>query len=255
MKVLVADDDAVSRRKLEYLLVNDGYDVVNATDGAAAYHILSADSAPPLAVLDLVMPGMNGFEVCRRVRRLRRDIPPYIILLSVRGGKDDVVEGLGAGANDYVVKPFDLGEMMARVRIGEQMVMLKERLAERVRELEEALARARHLQNLLKGGQRVHEFGPFRLEEGEQRLLRDGEPVPLPAKIYDLLLLLVQNSGHLVRKEEIMREVWANTEVEENNLTVSMSQLRKALGGEAQEYVETVPKHGYRFCAEVRRIS
>jgi DNA-binding winged helix-turn-helix (wHTH) protein len=123
-------------------------------------------------------------------------------------------------------------------------------LAARVRELEEALARARHLQGLLSRDTHVYEFGPFRLEAAERRLSRGGRPVQLTAKVFDLLLLLVQNAGHLVKKEEIMRDLWQDVEVEESNITVSVSVLRRALGGGG--YIETVPKSGYRFAAVVR---
>src|ERR1051325_11142436 len=116
-------------------------------------------------------------------------------------------------------------------------------LAARVRELEEALARARHLQELLSGDTHVYEFGPFRLEAAERRLSRGGSAVQLTAKVFDLLLLLVQNAGHLVKKEEIMRDLWQDVEVEESNITVSVSVLRRALGGGG--YIETVPKSGY----------
>ena len=123
-------------------------------------------------------------------------------------------------------------------------------LAARVRELEEALSRARHLQGLLSIDTHVYEFGPFRLEAAERRLSRAGRAVQLTAKVFDLLLLLVQNAGHLVKKEEIMRDLWQAAEVEESNITVSVSVLRRALGEGG--YIETVPKSGYRFVAEVR---
>lgn len=104
----------------------------------------------------------------------------------------------------------------------------------------------------------VYEFGPFRLDLTERLLVREGKPLPLTAKVFDLLSLLVRNSGHLVEKSEIMTEIWSDSIVEENNLTVSISALRKALQGERQEeqrYIETVPKRGYRFVADVRILS
>ena len=127
-------------------------------------------------------------------------------------------------------------------------------LAARVRDLEEALARVRHLQGLLRRDAHVYEFGPFRLEAGERRLSARGRAVALTAKVFDLLLLLVQNAGHLLEKEEIMRELWPDAEVGEDNITVGVSVLRRALGeGGERGYIETVPKRGYRFTAEVRR--
>jgi DNA-binding response OmpR family regulator len=254
-RVLIADDDQLSLRKLEFLLTNEGFGVSTATDGDEALEQLEADDPPPLAVLDVVMPKVDGFEVCRRVRARPRAVPPYLILLTVKSAKEDIVKGLEAGANDYVAKPFDQAELLARLRVGLQVLTLQLRLAERVEELEDALARMRHLQFLLRKDIHIYEFGGFRLDAAERRLSRAGCPLTLTAKVFDLLLLLVQNAGHLLEKEEIMREVWHDAVIEENNLTVSMSVLRKLLGDSAErEHIETVPKRGYRFTSEVRRV-
>lgn len=254
-RILIADDDHLSLRKLELVLRSGGFGVATATDGAQALRQLEVEDAPALAVLDVLMPMVDGVEVCRRVRARPRAVAPYLILLTVKGGKDDIVSGLEAGANDYIIKPFDQAELLARVQVGIQMLTLQRRLSEQVKELEESLSRVRHLQCLLRKDTHVYEFGPFRLEAAERRLTRGGRMLALTAKVFDLLLLLVQNAGHLVEKEEIMREVWNEAEVEENNLTVSMSVLRKALGGgDERDYIETMPKRGYRFNAEVRRV-
>src|SRR5262249_8002301 len=105
--------------------------------------------------------------------------------------------------------------------------------------------------------QRGYEFGPFRLNTAEHSLLREGQPVPLAPKVFDLLAVLVRNSGHLVEKEELLREVWPESFVEEGNLNRNVSILRKALGeGSAGEsYIETVPKRGYRFVAKVKTVT
>src|SRR5262245_44511073 len=102
----------------------------------------------------------------------------------------------------------------------------------------------------------LYEFGPFRLDPAEARLLRDGEPVPLTPKAFEVLLFLVQNSGQLVDKEKLMERVWADSFVEENNVKVTVSMLRKVLeeGTEGSRYIETVPRRGYRFTAPVREL-
>ena len=102
----------------------------------------------------------------------------------------------------------------------------------------------------------IYEFGPFRLDEAEHLLLRDGEAVPLTPKAFDLLLALVERHGHLLEKDELLKKVWPDTFVEEANLASNISQLRKALGdGEnGQRYIETVPKRGYRFVASVKKV-
>ncbi len=149
LKLLVADDDPVTREIIERLLTKWGYDVSLACDGNEAYQILEAEDGPKLAVLDWVMPEMYGPEVCRRIRKLKRSEPVYLILLTAKGLKEDVVEGLEAGANDYITKPFDSEELRARVQVGRQMAELQSLMAARVRQLEEAMAHIKTLQGFI----------------------------------------------------------------------------------------------------------
>jgi DNA-binding response OmpR family regulator len=149
MKILIAEDDQVSRRLLEATLVKGGYDVIACSDGAEAWQVLQNGNAPPLAILDWMMPEMDGVEVCRRVHEMLTSQPTYLILLTAMGRKEDVVGGLEAGADDYVTKPFDREELLARVRVGLRVVELQRNLADRVRELEDALAQIKQLQGLL----------------------------------------------------------------------------------------------------------
>jgi phosphoserine phosphatase RsbU/P len=149
MRILIADDDDVSRLELEALLTRHGHEVTAVADGAEAWEILQGADPPRLVVLDWLMENMDGVEVCRRVRERPglRDV--YMILLTSRGDKEHLLAGLKAGANDYVTKPFDRDELLARVRLGEQMVGVQAELAARVRELEDALSRVKQLQGLL----------------------------------------------------------------------------------------------------------
>jgi sigma-B regulation protein RsbU (phosphoserine phosphatase) len=147
MRILIAEDDMVSRRVLETTLRKWGHDPVIATDGAVAWSILRGGDAPPLAVLDWMMPGADGVELCRRVREAGR--ATYLILLTAKGTKDDMVTGLDAGADDYVVKPFNRDELRARIGGGVRVVELQQSLAARVGELETALASVQQLQGLL----------------------------------------------------------------------------------------------------------
>ena len=103
---------------------------------------------------------------------------------------------------------------------------------------------------------RSYEFGPFRVDARERRLLRNGEVVPLRPKVFDVLLVLVQNSGHILSKDEVMKLVWPNTAVEEGNIARNISTLRNALGEHSREhqYIETVPWRGYRFVAQVKEV-
>jgi len=149
MKILIAEDDPVSRRLLQAILVRWGYDVAVARDGIEAWEMLKGEDAPKLAILDWMMPGIDGVTICRKIRGMQKSQPIYIILLTAKGNKEDIVEGLQAGADDYVTKPFDRDELRARVCVGERVIQLQSELADRVRELENALSHVRRLQGLL----------------------------------------------------------------------------------------------------------
>jgi len=135
MRVLIADDEDVSRLVLESLLTRAGYEVVAVSDGLEAWEVLQGAYPPRLAVLDWFMSDMDGVDVCRRVRQCPALEDVYLIVLTSCGDEERVVEGLQAGANDYVTKPFNRHELLARVRVGERMVGLHTELAARAREL------------------------------------------------------------------------------------------------------------------------
>jgi DNA-binding response OmpR family regulator len=149
MRVLVADDDAVSALGLQALMRSWGYDVIPASDGHEALAVLAAKDAPKLALLDWIMPGVQGPDVCRTVRGWDSGELPYLILLTSRSARTDIIAGLDAGANEYLVKPFDYGELRARLRVGTRIVELQTGLADQVTELEKALAKVRRLSGLL----------------------------------------------------------------------------------------------------------
>ena len=149
MRILIAEDDPVSRRLLQAALINWGYEVIVTANGKEAWQALQTPDAPSLLVLDWLMPEMDGVEICREARKLDALKSAYIILLTSRGSKDDIVKGLEAGADDYVTKPFDHGELRARVQVGSRVVHLQSTLADRVVELEEAMASVKTLQGLL----------------------------------------------------------------------------------------------------------
>ena len=149
LEVLVADDDPVSRAVVAAMVRKAGYAVTTANDGEAAWAALSGDAAPMLALLDWEMPGLDGPEVVRRLRTQATATPTYVILLTSRDATADIVAGLRAGANDYVTKPANEEELLARVSVGSRVIELQQALAERVRRLEEALASVRMLQGLL----------------------------------------------------------------------------------------------------------
>jgi DNA-binding response OmpR family regulator len=149
MRIVIADDDLVSRIILDRTLRSWGHEVIAVSDGQSAWGRLQDEDPPRLAILDWVMPGLEGPEVCRRVRGLSRAVPTYLILLTSKDKSDDVVAGLESGADDYVTKPFDRAELQSRIKVGERVVALQQGLADRVQELEESLTRVKQLQGLL----------------------------------------------------------------------------------------------------------
>ncbi len=149
MRILIAEDDSVSRRLLEVTLPGWGYEVEVACDGGTACQKLEAADPPPLALLDWMLPQMDGLEVCRRIRSSPAGRVIYIILLTTRARKEDVITGLDSGADDYLTKPFDREELRARLRAGGRIVELQLSLAQRMAELEESAARIKQLSGLL----------------------------------------------------------------------------------------------------------
>jgi two-component system cell cycle response regulator len=128
MRALIAEDDSISRRMLEAFLEKWGYEVIVAREGEEAWGILQANDAPQLVILDWMMPGRDGIDICRTLPQRKGRAYIYVILLTARGHKTDMVEGLEAGADDYVTKPFDPFELRARLRAGQRIVELQEQL-------------------------------------------------------------------------------------------------------------------------------
>ncbi len=137
MNILVADDDVASRTILTALLKKTGHEVTVVDNGIAAYDLLSRDDHPDMVILDWLMPGKDGAEICRELGTLRRKRPLYIIMLTIKGKKSDVIDGLDAGANDYISKPYDPGELYARINAGKRILELQQELSSRLEVLEE----------------------------------------------------------------------------------------------------------------------
>lgn len=149
LNVLLAEDDATTRLVTRRRLQAWGYEPIVVTDGDSAWETLETLEEPCIAVLDWMMPGLDGLEVCRRVRTHQPDALRYLVLLTSRQTKDDVVEGLESGADDYVAKPFHAAELRARLSNGARLLELQSSLARRIDELERATRHVRQLQSLL----------------------------------------------------------------------------------------------------------
>jgi len=149
MKILIAEDDQISRGVLEAALVKRGYEVVVTSNGQEAWEVLQREDAPQMAILDWMMPIMDGLEVCRKVRAREGGPFVYIIILTAKGRKEDITTGLGAGGDDYVTKPFNAKELHARVQVGVRIINLQNSLIEHVGKLQDALSRVKQLQGML----------------------------------------------------------------------------------------------------------
>ena len=149
MRVLIAEDDLTSRTILVAILKKWGYDPLVTTDGTAAWEALQRADAPKLILLDWNMPGLDGLEICQRLGERKTTEPPYIILLTARGEKDDIVRGLQAGAHDYITKPYDSQELQVRIGVGKRILELQASLAERMRQLQQALDDVRTLRGFI----------------------------------------------------------------------------------------------------------
>jgi len=212
--ILVVDDDPPIRRMLDRTLGAEGYDVVLAADGADAL-VQVERSVPDLVVLDVGMPGLDGLAVCRRLRRRGLGVP--ILLLTARDELRDRVTGLDAGADDYVLKPFETEELLARVR---------------------ALLRRGHAPDALVG------HGDVLLELESRVATRGGRRLGLSAREADLLELLIRNARHVVSREQALAAIWQG-DAHANVVDRYVSNLRRKLGD--PPLIETVRGVGFVF--------
>ncbi len=149
MKILIAEDDPISSKMLEATLKKWGHSVISTTNGEDALEVLKKRNAPQLAIVDWMMPKLDGVDFCRRVRKKKRKRYTYIILLTTKGEKEDIAVGLRAGADDYIKKPFSPKELQARIDVGIRILSLQNKLADHVKRLKEALSNVKQLQGLL----------------------------------------------------------------------------------------------------------
>ena len=149
MQVLIAEDDRVTGEILARTLQRWNYETAVVGNGTQAREHLRTINAPTLAILDWMMPGMDGPDVCRRVRSELPLANMYLLLVTARESRGDVIAGLDAGADDYIIKPFDPEELRARVAVGVRVLRLQQKLAERVAELQTALSSVKQLRGLL----------------------------------------------------------------------------------------------------------
>lgn len=225
-KVLVVDDEPEMLRALQLGLSGQGFDVATATTGEAALSTLT-QQRPDLVVLDLMLPGIDGFAVCHRIRE-SSSVP--IIVLSAKGGDNDKIQALDLGADDYLTKPFSLGELLARIR-----------------------AALRRTAGAQAGAEPIFRSGSFTIDFARRRVSVGDREVRLTPTEYNLLKVLVGNAGRVVTRRQLLTEVWGATYHQEAHyLHVYISQIRRKIEDDPNHprRIVSEPGVGYRFETE-----
>ncbi len=214
--ILVVDDDPKIRSVLGRGLRFEGYDVHLAADGQEALHIARA-TPPDLVILDVMLPKMDGLEICRR---LRRGMSVPILMLTARDAVPDRIVGLDSGADDYLTKPFDFEELLARVR---------------------ALLRRTQPQS-----EEILTFADLRLNTGTREAERSGRRIDLTTREYELLLMFMRHPRQVLLRDQIMDRVWGDALVESNAIEVHIGRLRDKLEtDDEQRLIQTIRGAGY----------
>lgn len=221
MKVLVVEDDTVLSETLQYNLQREGYQVLSATDAESALRLFQNET-PDLVLLDVMLPSRSGFELCRLIRE--QDRTP-IIFLTAKAGEDDRVTGLDMGADDYIVKPFSMKELLARVR-----TVLR--------------------RTMPAPAGRLLKVDDLEIDLEAKRVLRSGEVVPMSPKEFALITLLASNPGKAFSRDQLLDRVWGiNAYISPRTVDVHIRWLRSKIEPEPEKprYIVTVRGSGYRF--------
>lgn len=222
-RILVVEDEQSLREPLEYLLRREGYDVFGVDNGQAAVDFHSSQPAD-LILLDLMLPGMPGTEVCKEIRQ-RSQVP--IIMLTAKDSEVDIVVGLELGADDYVTKPYSSRELLARIR-----AVLRRKVPDG------------------ESGDTSIEYHGIVLDPERHQVTKDGKPVALPLKEFELLELLMLNAGRVLTRGQIIDRVWGSDYFgDTKTLDVHIKRLRSKIEPEPSEptIIVTVRGLGYRF--------
>jgi len=230
-RLLLVEDNPDLAFGLRTGLEIEGYEVHHAEDGPTGLQ-MARDLAPDLIILDLTLPGMDGYRVLRTIREEGLEMP--VLILTARGEEADKVLGFRIGADDYVVKPCGVLELLARV------AALLRRAGRRTDVPDPAVAAA----------QSVERFGDVEVYDARRTVLKKGEPVALTPKEFDLLVSLIRRRGAVATRAELLREVWGHrAEVATRTVDIHVAELRRKLEDDPAEpkHILTVWKAGYRF--------
>jgi DNA-binding response OmpR family regulator len=219
--ILIIEDDPTMLRGLKDNFEFEGYRVATASDGEKGLEA-ALSVKPDLIVLDIMLPKVNGYEICRLVRKEGLDVP--IIMLTAKGQEQDIILGLNLGADDYVTKPFSIKQLLARAN---------------------AFMRRKR-----QSAATIHQFGRFELDLASRRLTRDGREIPLTPKEFSLLELFLRRPGRALTRDEILNRVWGfDVLVTSRSVDRCVNTLRTKIEADpaAPRFIQTVRPIGYRF--------
>jgi DNA-binding response OmpR family regulator len=219
-KILIVEDDPTIGRFVELELAHAGHEVTRCTDGECALDVVD-ELAPDLILLDIMLPGADGVEVAKTIRARGMNMP--ILMLTARSETQDVVRGFDAGADDYLRKPFEIPELLSRVRA--------------------LLKRTEHDRN----GD-TYQAANVEIDPASRSVLVSGDPVNFTAKEYDLLEYMVTNAGRVISRDEILEKVWGGQhETDSNVIEVFVCHLRNKIRDENNQVIRTIRGVGYFF--------
>jgi len=239
--ILLVEDDEEITELLRYNLEKNGYTVVTAEEGYEALE-LAQKVKPHLILLDIMLPGLDGYEVCQKIRKMEETEKIPIIMLTAKSEELDVVLGLELGADDYVTKPFSIRELLSRIKAH---LRRSDNLKDIKKEGEKADGRLQSSEGI--------KVGEIILKPEEYKVYVAGKPVALTHKEFELLKILMQNKGKVLKRELLLERIWGyDTEIDTRTLDVHIRYLRQKIEADPAHprYLETVRGVGYCFSAE-----
>ncbi len=220
LKILIAEDEKDLRRLLYDQLIGEGYKVIEAEDGKRALELFNSEN-PDMAILDIMMPGTDGLSVLSKIRE-SSEMP--VIMLTARGDEIDKVSGLRLGADDYLVKPWGMNELLARIEVQKRHLKLDDSKNE------------------------VLVSGNLRMDFTNGVIEKDGKAISLNAKEFNILKFFAENRGKVLTKKQIYQEAWQDEYMyDDNTIMVQISHLRSKIDDEENRHIETLIGIGYRF--------
>ncbi len=225
-KILIVDDEEHIIELLKFNLLNAGYDVFTANDGVEAVKIARAEK-PNLLLLDLMLPGIDGFDVCKEIKRDNEMKKTSIIMLTAKGEELDKILGLELGADDYITKPFSVRELLARVK-----------------------AVLRRTNSFNEMDEDVYESKNLKVDFERHEVYVNSEKIDLTLKEFELLQILIKNKGKILKRETLLDKIWGYEYIgETRTVDVHIRYLRKKIEEDDKnpKYIETIRGVGYRF--------